>query len=240
MSSNIRIDRKPVDYDLQEKLEVESKWKQPKLDLPTNNSSILPQDIEKVDESMKGMRKYKDVADAAQAAFESAAYAAAAARAAVELSRSESHDPDDDQNHSNHRQNEVLNAHHSKHTELNAHAFENFQTEVHRSDEKINLVNETEISKQNKIETESSRPVSGYSSDSDDIVDDEMILEKEVLFDGSDVEDDNKQGGISFSRTHDSDYDMKKLASERRTESPLRLNFGNNPMSVRTKRVYGR
>lgn len=37
-------------------------------------------------------RKYKDVADAAQAAFESAAYAAAAARAAVELSRSESAD----------------------------------------------------------------------------------------------------------------------------------------------------
>lgn len=40
-------------------------------------------------------RKYRDVADAAQAAFESAAYAAAAARAAVELSRSESTDPDD-------------------------------------------------------------------------------------------------------------------------------------------------
>lgn len=35
-------------------------------------------------------RKYRDVADAAQAAFESAAYAAAAARIAVELSRSES------------------------------------------------------------------------------------------------------------------------------------------------------
>ncbi|XP_019180431.1 PREDICTED: uncharacterized protein LOC109175598 isoform X2 [Ipomoea nil] len=34
--------------------------------------------------------KYKDVADAAQAAFQSAAYAAAAARAAVQLSRSES------------------------------------------------------------------------------------------------------------------------------------------------------
>lgn len=37
-------------------------------------------------------RKYRDVADAAQAAFESAAYAAAAARIAVELSRSESAD----------------------------------------------------------------------------------------------------------------------------------------------------
>ncbi|CAA0818612.1 Regulator of Vps4 activity in the MVB pathway protein [Striga hermonthica] len=38
-------------------------------------------------------RKYRDVADAAQAAFESAAYAAAAARAAVELSRPGPFDP---------------------------------------------------------------------------------------------------------------------------------------------------
>ncbi|KAG6601795.1 IST1-like protein, partial [Cucurbita argyrosperma subsp. sororia] len=39
-------------------------------------------------------QKYKDVADAAQATFESAAQAAAAARAAMELSRPESQDPD--------------------------------------------------------------------------------------------------------------------------------------------------
>ncbi|KAK4771927.1 hypothetical protein SAY86_013702 [Trapa natans] len=39
-------------------------------------------------DSLKAKQKYKDVVDAAQAAFESAAYAAAAARAAVELSRS--------------------------------------------------------------------------------------------------------------------------------------------------------
>ncbi|XP_058193951.1 uncharacterized protein LOC131310773 [Rhododendron vialii] len=45
--------------------------------------------------SLKGTRKYEDVTDAAEEAFKSAAYAAAAARAAVELSRSESHDPAD-------------------------------------------------------------------------------------------------------------------------------------------------
>lgn len=45
-------------------------------------------------DSMEATPKYKDVAAAAQAAFESAAQAAAAARAAVELSRSDSHDPD--------------------------------------------------------------------------------------------------------------------------------------------------
>lgn len=50
--------------------------------------------------SLEGRQKYKDVADAAQAAFESAAYAAAAARAAVELSRSESHDPPSDHHNS--------------------------------------------------------------------------------------------------------------------------------------------
>ncbi|XP_047342477.1 uncharacterized protein LOC124945978 [Impatiens glandulifera] len=48
-------------------------------------------------------RQYKDVVDAAQAAFESAAYAAEAARAAVELSKSGTHDyhhddDDDDDN----------------------------------------------------------------------------------------------------------------------------------------------
>lgn len=45
-------------------------------------------------ESIRGKKKYKDVAAAAQEAFESAAYAAAAARAAVALSRSESRDKD--------------------------------------------------------------------------------------------------------------------------------------------------
>ncbi|KAL8105948.1 hypothetical protein AgCh_029677 [Apium graveolens] len=62
-----------------------------------DNSSFLLNDekVESFSDSMKGRKKYKDVADAAQAAFESAAYAAAAARAAVELSRSGSYDPDD-------------------------------------------------------------------------------------------------------------------------------------------------
>lgn len=46
-------------------------------------------------DSFRVRQKYKDVADAAQAAFESAAYAAAAARAAVELYRSEPRSPHD-------------------------------------------------------------------------------------------------------------------------------------------------
>lgn len=50
----------------------------------------------KFSESRKARKKYRDVATAAQEAFESAAYAAAAARAAVELSRAESPDSDPD------------------------------------------------------------------------------------------------------------------------------------------------
>lgn len=55
----------------------------------------VTQNFENFSDSMKGRRKYRDVADAAQVAFESAAYAAAAARSVVELSCSESFDPDD-------------------------------------------------------------------------------------------------------------------------------------------------
>ncbi|KAF8389783.1 hypothetical protein HHK36_024302 [Tetracentron sinense] len=76
----------------EEKLDLNQKQNQPE------NDPSLPKEIEQDKQfsgSMKS-RKYKDVAAAAQAAFESAAYAADAARAAVELSRSESQDKDPD------------------------------------------------------------------------------------------------------------------------------------------------
>ncbi|XP_073053908.1 uncharacterized protein [Primulina eburnea] len=60
-------------------------------------------------ESPKHRVKYRDVAHAAQAAFESAAYAAAAARAAVKLSQSESTHPDD-QDHPNHQPTKLSSA----------------------------------------------------------------------------------------------------------------------------------
>ncbi|KAK1374574.1 Regulator of Vps4 activity in the MVB pathway protein [Heracleum sosnowskyi] len=88
----------------QAKLAVERKSNRPKVERQqksgmskiNDNCLILPEDTEKVknlSDSVKG-RLYRDVADAAQEAFESAAYAAVAARAAVELSRTESLDPD--------------------------------------------------------------------------------------------------------------------------------------------------
>ncbi|PSS30582.1 IST1-like protein [Actinidia chinensis var. chinensis] len=69
-------------------------------------SEMITRD-EKFSESMKGRKKYKDVAAAARDPFESAAYAAAAARAAVELSRPESWD-EDPGGHSNHTQEIVF------------------------------------------------------------------------------------------------------------------------------------
>jgi hypothetical protein len=51
---------------------------------------------EKLCESIKTRKKYRNAAAAAQEAFNAAAYAAGAARAAVELSRSESRDTDPD------------------------------------------------------------------------------------------------------------------------------------------------
>ncbi|KAM7272025.1 hypothetical protein ACFE04_031239 [Oxalis oulophora] len=74
---------------LQEKIEVSYNEPGETSDIGRGNDSFGG--------SLKTGRKYKDVADAAQAAFESAAYAAAAARAAVELSRtgSDPRGPDD-------------------------------------------------------------------------------------------------------------------------------------------------
>ncbi|XP_054825616.1 uncharacterized protein LOC129323086 [Prosopis cineraria] len=72
---------------------------------------ILPEggNFDWLSDSFKAREKYKDVADAAQAAFESAANAAAAARAAMELYRSEPHDNDDPSDGTSPQQRKVLN-----------------------------------------------------------------------------------------------------------------------------------
>ncbi|KAL5581957.1 hypothetical protein UlMin_014399 [Ulmus minor] len=81
----------------------------------------LPEEIEQDDkfsESMKGRKKYRDVASAAQEAFESAAYAAAAARAAVELSISRSTHKDYDDHDSSDNQGALSDFDVSSSTEL--------------------------------------------------------------------------------------------------------------------------
>ncbi|XP_021887947.1 dentin sialophosphoprotein-like [Carica papaya] len=87
----------------EEKLGVEQKQKKPEPEKPRNLDNLaagsdkheLSEEFkidEKLSESIKGGKMYKDVAAAAREAFKSAAYAAAAARAAFELSRSELQD----------------------------------------------------------------------------------------------------------------------------------------------------
>ncbi|PON93481.1 Vacuolar protein sorting-associated protein [Trema orientale] len=89
--------------ELKEKLDMNQKQEQTEPTQAANlddtalklHNTALSEEIkqdERFTESMKARRKYRDVADAAQEAFESAAYAASAARAAVELSLSKSID----------------------------------------------------------------------------------------------------------------------------------------------------
>ncbi|KAF2311136.1 hypothetical protein GH714_019660 [Hevea brasiliensis] len=95
----------------EEKLDVSKKQNQTEHKTSTNSGSpklvgnfqISPEEMEKdaFSDSVKTRKNYRDVSDAAQAAFELAADAAAAARAAVELSRSEPHDPDNQNSPSN-------------------------------------------------------------------------------------------------------------------------------------------
>ncbi|KAK4357590.1 hypothetical protein RND71_023200 [Anisodus tanguticus] len=122
-------------------------------------------------------RKYKDVADAAQAAFESAAYAAAAARAAVELSRSESRDPDDPRSPSQKPRNVSESCDDSK-SEFRA-GENNKRVNVGDGVEKINQFSdgdEVEELKQRKFIEQFKRSVSASSSDSgDDILVDEVM-----------------------------------------------------------------
>ncbi|WCJ24559.1 Regulator of Vps4 activity in the MVB pathway protein [Euphorbia peplus] len=75
-------------------LEEASSKTEEKFHIDTTSGPKLSDEMGKdVHDLKKTKKRYKDVADAAQAAFESAAHAAEAARAAVELSRSEPHDP---------------------------------------------------------------------------------------------------------------------------------------------------
>ncbi|KAM7464357.1 hypothetical protein LguiA_032478 [Lonicera macranthoides] len=130
----------------------------PKADPKEDNSPILIEEIEEVDgfsNSMKGRRKYRDVADAAQAAFESAAYAAAAARAAVELSRSESLDSDD--------QNSPRSRPRTGTREHVKSKFQNYHSESEK--EEIYIESKAEGSKYNKNAVEFKRSESNSSSD---------------------------------------------------------------------------
>ncbi|XP_059288455.1 uncharacterized protein LOC132041775 [Lycium ferocissimum] len=152
----------------------------------------LPQDV---DHEARG--KYKDVADAAQAAFESAAYAAAAARAAVELSRSESRDKDDPKSPSQKPRN-LSDSRDDLKSEFHAGEENNKRVNVGDGVEKIQPSqnygfhsdgDEVEELKQRKFKEQFKRSVSASSSDSgDDILVDEIGPGHGIIFDEIDEE----------------------------------------------------
>lgn len=199
----------------EEKFEIEQKQNHPESTAISGGSKLwddyqnLQNEVEDMDlsDSMKATRKYKDVADAAEDAFISAAYAAAAARAAVELSRSESHDPDEhnspgpvfDKNNSMKIKFQNTKENHLRRIEdqnrvlgfEKVHPFQNYHSE---SEDEIQCEAKDEDSKTGRIVAHS-RPSEG------------------IVFDESDEETRSKQGGVPMSRTHDMYVDIKHSAA---------------------------
>lgn len=242
------------------------------------------QEVASFSELMKGRKKYRDAADAAQAAFESAAYAAAAARAAVELSRSESFDPDD-QDRPNSQPKNLYSAQDPLRSELHTvdkeprevkelHVGLGFEKIHPKNDdfesdnEAINIGNEAEGPKQNKNAARVIRSVSSSSSDSDgsvmegtklpsDVEGQLKTLEKEMIFDESDNENGYEPHEIKFPRNHAFSFDPNGGSFVNEVSTSGKSNtvkdedmFGargaripypsQKPISVRTRRVFGR
>lgn len=171
---------------------------------------------------MKGRKKYKDVADAAQAAFESAAYAAAAARAAVELSRSGSYDPDD-QNSPGSWSKKVSDSPEPR--VPNGRGLDREESEISNTydhsvyeDEEIQMEKNDEGSKIKKNARLSKNSLSGSSPyDSDHVLQETEFskhtevqtkaFQSEVVFDGSDDDEGTEQRPISLTSIHDNDGD---------------------------------
>ncbi|GAB4828887.1 hypothetical protein Ancab_018547 [Ancistrocladus abbreviatus] len=168
--------------------------KQPKFN---GDSESLPEGIDQVEgfNSLDARKRYKDVADAAQEAFQSAAYAAAAARAAVELSRS--HPPRDNDHGSSSsqrkypKQAEATTLGIEKHQSIGKHS-------VHSKDEEIQegtQVDDIKLSK--KVDSKA-----GCSTASPELLQQTKPSEEEIIFDNSDDGNEKKESNISPLMTH--------------------------------------
>ena len=161
-------------------MDLSRKQIQPKQDTSAKASGNSGDDDEFSD-STQARKKYRDVADAAQAAFESAANAAAAARAAVELSRSDSHDPDD-QNSPSSQRKRVSDRHESNSKDKETHHGSQAE-ELNRSKKtpeiKISSPSSSEGSAEGNL---------NLRTMSLDEVDPVKLLEKEVVIHESDDE----------------------------------------------------
>ncbi|XP_022982055.1 uncharacterized protein LOC111480936 isoform X2 [Cucurbita maxima] len=147
---------------------------------------ILPEEMEKESwyaDSMRGRKKYKDVGDAAQAAFESAACAAAAARAAVELVQSKSSDHD-----------YVSNPSPKARTFTETHESKNNEIELESNNKELKQPVCSSSLKENEI------PIEAVN-----IID---LLEKDLVFEESDVDGGS---GESSSSTLEEKFEVNKF-----------------------------
>ncbi|XP_057961455.1 uncharacterized protein LOC131153271 [Malania oleifera] len=262
--NSIALQLEEVSIRTEEKLGREQKPNQPRSHPSVNSSGdgsqAAPEEIEMDEEfsSPMKMRQYRDVADAAQAAFKSAAYAAAAARAAVVLSRSESQDPDD-QNSPSSGQEKGSDC--KEPMESKDKTTGNKETgEV----EKIHPIENYHLESEDKKFNNEKRPISASSSDSEDTGNANVMpldvlgktkpLEKGIAFDGSDdeksnlIRDDLSQGNgeKSYNSFHEqipqrfqSGLKIGALPNSTKgsvTQSAQLFNMRGQPFSVRTRR----
>ncbi|CAL0307985.1 unnamed protein product [Lupinus luteus] len=188
---------------------------------------IKEENLYTLSNSFKTRQKYKGVADAAQAAFESAAYAAAAARAAVELSRSEPHDPDDHHSQSPH-QRKVLEEHDS----LTSQVEDKELGETENKEFKKNM--DRVVKSKGILSSDSVDEILMVVTVSVDAEIQDDPFEKELVFDESDSETENEDKGNQYSKQIPSRY---HALSGSKVQSELQLDLERRPLSVRTRRV---
>ncbi|CAI9278616.1 unnamed protein product [Lactuca saligna] len=211
-------------------------------------------EVSSFSESRKGMKKFRDVQDAAQAAFESAAYAAAAARAAVELSRPRSFDSDNPDS-PNSRPRKALDSKPDK-SKLQMRYEKSHKSESESESEyesALNLKAEHEHKVENAGEKIRKITVAGDNDGSDsDKYKQSLEKMKTVVFDDSDNDTENNNTGFLSSRNYDKGMDAEQEQPEFHSgnneagfgegwkmESGVKqLDFTKRPISVRTKRVY--
>ncbi|KAI9169270.1 hypothetical protein LWI28_009818 [Acer negundo] len=191
-------------------------------------------------DSMKTRKKYKDVADAAQAAFESAAYAAEAARAAVELSQSGSHDPDDHGSPSTLRRKAS-----------DRHVLMKVESKTKNEDIQ-GRIQAVESNSENAAEHEKEMSISSSDSSDeyvrvdtmsfDEEVDPVKLLDKDIVLDESDDEDSglsreqkpsSSQAGLKLENVHPSAHAVEGSRLQRK------LDMVKGTISVRTRQVRG-
>ncbi|KAK7368018.1 hypothetical protein VNO80_10040 [Phaseolus coccineus] len=206
------------------------------------NISILPSGgtNEELTNSFTGGKKYKDVADAAQAAFESAAYAAAAARAALELSRSESHDPSDHDSPGP-QPRKVEDGHDNVKPQIEKEILSENQQEDFNKD-----MDELKRSKDVICRNSTDKVLMGVNASVDAEIEADP-LEEEVVYDDSGDETDNNQNKNESSKKTSSGYGTGKVVnlgsrklvlntvSESKMQGVPQLDLQKRPISVRTR-----